>query len=838
MLKNTGWIKGIIWKVIYVIVCLICCVFIFESSYSVFKTRTVLFDSSGAYELRSGEIMTQEISGCSGNLKNIYIQFATSGRINNGQMKVRLLKESEAVHEWLFGADELKDNAYKKFTLPHYYTMDQDSSYSIQIEERYEGENAVAVYLSSRNSNLTGLDDNGRLADHTVCYQLESIGLKETRVFQCVLMLVLLVFFILLGTDKRVKNILKIIIAVVIALFVSVIILDLFERINTEVPIIKAAFIGEKEEVQAGESKTYNFSDPWCEFDVLEVFFEADNVNGMHVALSDASTGELIDERYMDENTIVTDASSGRNAVMLSPGHSMEKGGYVISVDNGGTSSVFLNMNGGNLDVMAIKYTRIGIYMAILVMMILAAYISVLVLLTRRDKPLSPVKFFLISVIALGLCHYILFLPWSMPDTNSHYPAVYRLSNMLLGFPEDQEWTCRAEDGRYFVSVSRDFRPQIRSYADTAYNFTLFCRDDGITDFPANEARMKFYSILCYWPQTLGLTLGRVLGLSAIACAYLARLGIFIFYVWGCCHAVRVTPVGKSIFAFIALMPMPLSNSSGISYDPLVFITTMNFTASVLALNHKPASKKLWIEAMIWAFMVGGTKGGGYLILLPLVVLLFDRTKIKESSIRCLSIIGSGVFSVLLFNKLLQVGNALFQFGAENNGNMSTMDALRDPIRYLQMSFLTYISEGNDFIFDLIGTNLAWVERTVPAYVLAGLALIVIIYAVMEKDELTLDKRHKYVFVFIIALLTVTLPAMLLSFTYKGARMVLGLQGRYYLPIHALILLLLTKFSLHQDNLAGMDGVKECVVKNRLIYIYGLLSCLAVYYMMRMYLLR
>ena len=235
MLKNTGWIKGIIWKVIYVIVCLICCVFIFESSYSVFKTRTVLFDSSGAYELRSGEIMTQEISGCSGNLKNIYIQFATSGRINNGQMKVRLLKESEAVHEWLFGADELKDNAYKKFTLPHYYTMDRDSSYSIQIEERYEGENAVAVYLSSRNSNLTGLDDNGRLADHTVCYQLESIGLKETRVFQCVLMLVLLVFFILLGTDKRVKNILKIIIAVVIALFVSVIILDLFERINTEV---------------------------------------------------------------------------------------------------------------------------------------------------------------------------------------------------------------------------------------------------------------------------------------------------------------------------------------------------------------------------------------------------------------------------------------------------------------------------------------------------------------------------------------------------------------------------------------------------------------------------
>ena len=108
----------------------------------------------------------------------------------------------------------------------------------------------------------------------------------------------------------------------------------------------------------------------------------------------------------------------------------------------------------------------------------------------------------------------------------------------------------------------------------------------------------------------------------------------------------------------------------------------------------------------------------------------------------------------------------------------------------------------------------------------------------MEKDELTLDKRHKYVFAFIIALLVVTLPAMLLSFTYKGARMVLGPQGRYYLPVHALILLLLTKFSLHQDIFAGTDSSKECVIKNRMIYIYGLLSCLAVYYMMRLYLLR
>lgn len=838
MLKNTDGNKGIIWKIIYVIVCLICCVFIFESSYSVFKTRTALYDTSEAYELRSGEIVTQEISGFSGNLKNIYILFATSGRINNGQMKVRLLKESEVVHEWLLGADELKDNAYKKFTLPRYYAMDQNSSYAIQVEERYEGENAVSLYLSAGSSNLTGSDDDGRLANHTICYQLESISLKETLIFQCVLMLILLVFFILLATDKRVKNIWKIIIAVMIALFVSVIILDLFERINTEVPIIKAAFTGEKEEVQAGESKTYNFSDPWCEFDVLEVFFDADDVNGMHVALSDAATGELIDEMYMDDNTIVSDASSGRNAIMLSPGYSMGKGGYVISVDNGGTSSVFLNMNGGNLDVMAIKYTRIGIYMAMLVMMILAAYISVLVLLTRGDKPLSLVKFFLLSAIAVGLCYFILFLPWSVPDTNSHYPAVYRLSNMLLGFPEDREWTCRAEDGRYFISVSRDFQPQIRSYADTVYNFTFFCQDERMIDFPADAQKMEFYSILCYWPQTLGLTLGRILGLGAIACTYLARLGIFIFYVWGCCHAVRVTPVGKSIFAFIALMPMPLSNSSGISYDPLVFITTLNFTASVLALNHKPASKKLWFEAVIWAFMVGGTKGGGYLILLPLALLLLDRTKIKGSSIRCLSIIGSGLFSVLLFNKLLQIGNTLFQFGAENNGNMSTMDALRHPIRYLQMALLTYISEGNDFIFDLLGTNLSWVERTVPAYVLAGLALIVILYAIMEKDELTLDKRHKYVFAFIIALLVVTLPAMLLSFTYKGARMVLGPQGRYYLPVHALILLLLTKFSLHQDIFAGTDSSKECVIKNRMIYIYGLLSCLAVYYMMRLYLLR
>ena len=169
---------------------------------------------------------------------------------------------------------------------------------------------------------------------------------------------------------------------------------------------------------------------------------------------------------------------------------------------------------------------------------------------------------------------------------------------------------------------------------------------------------------------------------------------------------------------------------------------------------------------------------------------------------------------------------------------MAAVFALEHPVKYVQMCLITYLEKANTLLFDMIGSNLAWLEYTIPPFVLAGLAFITILYAIFDEDEITLTPKFKYTFAFIAVLIVMTTPAMLLSWTDKGSTTISGLQGRYYLPALPIALLLITQFSLHITDLGKIEAEKACIIKNKFLYGFAVLSCLAVYYMMRLYLRR
>lgn len=77
---------------------------------------------------------------------------------------------------------------------------------------------------------------------------------------------------------------------------------------------------------------------------------------------------------------------------------------------------------------------------------------------------------------------------------------------------------------------------------------------------------------------------------------------------------------------------------------------------------------------------------------------------------------------------------------------------------------------------------------------------------------------------------------MLLSWTPEGSDIILGLQGRYYLPALPLFLLACTKFSLPGGPV--LQRGQLAAAGRRFMMTFCLLSCLSVYYMMRLYLTR
>ena len=219
-------------------------------------------------------------------------------------------------------------------------------------------------------------------------------------------------------------------------------------------------------------------------------------------------------------------------------------------------------------------------------------------------------------------------------------------------------------------------------------------------------------------------------------------------------------PIGKYIIGGVLLLPMSLMMASAISYDPLVLVSSANFIASIFKRKLEPKKKFTLIECMVWAFVLGGIKGGGYLILLPLVLTLLDRNK---ENLQNVLILLTGGTSAFLFDVVLPAGSALFQFGAEGSGKLYASYAIEKPLEFLNMCAESYFQCLDYLVINMAGTHIAWLENTIPAFIITGSVFILIIISIYEKDSLRLQSKDKYTMLFVIFLTILLTPAMLLS---------------------------------------------------------------------------
>lgn len=536
---------------------------------------------------------------------------------------------------------------------------------------------------------------------------------------------------------------------------------------------------------------------------------------------------------------------------------------------------------GESLNYQLLRTSTLGYRLACLVFLILGAYLLAVFVLASGlsgGMEFSAERFFMTSVIPLSLIYLVLMLPWSPPDTGSHILATYRYSNILLGSGGDAEWTGRADDAALFPDewkkdgISTKFNPDMRQYAETYLNIRPFVRDRTPAPIGSDE-KMKYYSVFNYLPQVIGLSMGRLLRLGTVPALWLARLAILAAWIAACRHAVRIVPVGKILFAAVPLLPISLMIGSSISYDAMVMISTLCFTASVLRLSREARSNRPLtlpvLECALWAALIGSVKGGGYLILLLLLALCVTAD-IPASLKKVLPVLAAGGLSALLFDVVLAPAS-LFQFGEAGSGKLTASFALAHPMQYLDMLMTTYIENADAIFMGVGGTRLGWMEAVIPDLVIACLLFAVIVFASAKKNKEQFDftPRVRRVILIVLAVIVLFMPAMLLSWTTPGSEIIMGLQGRYYLPVLPLFLLLAAGSlsqripaslpaaagedpeELYGGSFAGgvspAGGVSsadsvfsagENTGARRFIFWFCLLSCLCVYYMLKLYLTR
>lgn len=828
--------------VIFLILMLIILIAMVSRLKNAFEYKTNKLDVSEVYVLQDNKTIIQDLECFSEEIKGISIKFGTYQRINKGEVWVALNENGNPIKEMVYEMEYLVDNSYQDSIFENPIRINKNSKYSLAITAKYKDrESAVAVYISTGGN---GLFAESNMFNGTLCYQLiysNTALQKQILIFSLIVFFLIFILLLLKINFNNFRIGKAVIVSLIVLISFETITIDLLKHINTDIVLKSFESSDKMYTIEPGETWKFTYDANLMDFTSFEFLVEGEQTTEIFIKVVEEETGIEYFNRLLNSSEIITDEVTGKPAILIS-GYLTDddflgfpKGKYNIdftnmSKDRPVSFSAIEDANGNQIvNASLIKNTWIGHRIAFLLILLLLIYIIFIYFWER--KSLTIEKFFLLSVIPLSITYFVLMLPWSAPDTEAHFLATYRLSNILLG---NNPWDGRISDIQFHRNMW-SVNPDMKGIAAIVFNAKLQIEDANLMPWPNPPKRMEYYSLVCYLPQVLGLCLGRILGLSSVWTIYLARLFMLIVYVLACYNAIKKAPIGKSIFALIPLLPMALMMSSAISYDPLVLITTLNFFACILKMYKEPKSKIALLESMFWTFLIGAIKGGGYLIFLPTVFILLSGS-IKKM-LRIGLVIGSGIFSVLLFDIILPSGLELYQFGEEASGNLSVSYAFANPLQYVDMCIGTYLKYMDNLIINMGGTKLAWLEDTIPAVIIVGLMLMIGVFSIFEKDQIEFRYRDKVVFLFVIVLEFFITPVMLLSWTPIGNTVIEGVQGRYYLPVLPLIIMMLTKFSLHvgEERITEENRIR---IQNNCYIIFALLSCISVYYMMRIYLRR
>ena len=829
-IRNYLSLKGII----YVSIVLILMLLFLEHTGSMFVEKTEMPLAVEPVGMENNVEYRQKIPYTEGELKGFQVEFGTYGRSNNGRLKASLIRDNTELQTWEIDTVKLVDNSFRKFEIADPVRITPYSSYFIVLNDRYEGTNGIAFY-TSRDSNKIEYGGNvlsGR--SFSVIYEIgnNTQGSFYQKAFTIFLIFVIIVTSIFIN-PKEVNTLSYILFLVCGILCFRVFDYNIFQNLSKVEYVADWQQSQKYDTIEPGISKKYNINLSHMQFDTFKIYLEGENRENIHIRIVKNDGVSYFDDD-IGSQFIIGEGRTGKTAVLAYRQETFAPGLYTVEIKNTGEKAFQVSVrDNGDLNFGLSNHTLLSVKIALFIIAMLVIYVALIFILLAYSSKLNVEKWFLVTVIPFAAIYLVLFAPWSQPDTGAHMYATYRLSNKILGYDEADRWKGRKEDAEFMQYVwGQDSNPSLKSYSGISAYSHFICDKPEIVDLPSGADHMIFYSAINYLPQVLGLTLGRLLNLSTVISIYLGRIFILLLYIVVMYRNIKKIPCGKWIIATVALLPMALMMSSAVSYDAMVIISSLSFITCVLRLRRENTILA-YIETVFWAFIAGAVKGGGYvLILLPLLFTVFDNNDKKNSLFKIAGVAAAGCFSVLLFDKLIPASLG-FQFGSDSNSRYTAAFALHEPLKYLDMAMSSYFLYIDALSINIGGTNLAWLEGTIPATVIALFMLIGGVQSVFEKDKFEPRKFEIWFGVFILVIGILCIPAMLLSWTYVDSHMILGLQGRYFLPLLPIFYYVTTKFALHAYGKQN----HYLIMKKGIIWM-SFLSSIFVYYMMKLYLTR
>jgi uncharacterized membrane protein len=395
--------------------------------------------------------------------------------------------------------------------------------------------------------------------------------------------------------------------------------------------------------------------------------------------------------------------------------------------------------------------------------------------------PNTPEAAFLVIGALAGVVFILVTPPFGGADEPAHWYRAYQVSEGTFRAEHDGDrvggllpTSLRlSSDERPWRGGSAPLRAQVRSFLD--FRNTVV------------------YAPVPYLPHAVAIAAGRRAHLHPLSLFYLARTAGLVAALTLSFLAIRITPLGKRTFLLLALTPVAIRQMSLVSVDSVTNGVSLLFVAMCLraALAGTPFRARddrgtlgVWSVVMSLSKIAYVPLSGLSLLPRP------GRTETRRIDWGgALVVIGLGVAGVVAWMWFIGDLYAAQRIAPDANPTRQAAIIFGDPVRYGRVLVTDLLRNGTRYVWQGLGYG----GTLSPGFAWPHVALLIGIALLDGNPGLGLGRWDRGLIV-VVAAVTYALVTTLnyLAWTSVGSASITFVQGRYYIPIAPLLLLLVS----------------------------------------------
>ncbi|MFT8888731.1 MAG: DUF2142 domain-containing protein, partial [Ethanoligenens sp.] len=454
----------------------------------------------------------------------------------------------------------------------------------------------------------------------------------------------------------------------------------------------------------------------------------------------------------------------------------------------------------------------------------------------------NHVKVFVLLCMTFGLFFIFLTPPFNVPDEAGHFEQSYYVAHGQLMPKVDAHGNVYGTIDKGYLSF-RNVWPgvQFDTNKKVTYANIHATLESASDNTPAKiPYRYFYYPFILYIPQAVGMTVGKFLFhlfrmnqyYNTFQQMIFARLFNLFFYMVVVACAIKIIPFFKRTMLFVALMPMTIYVAASCSADTFVYAICFLAVAYILKLAY---AKDVQVIGKKEIACLSGLCGlllfskSIYILVFGLCLLIprekFKGMKRKLRSLLVAALIGCVIFGIwyATLKTLTQTMTpGSFYAWGKNGVAISKTESLQvhyiltHPIRYLMIMYNDFFMQRG-YLVSFIG-RFGWLDTIVPAAFTVFYATLLIVSALMEHFPFHLEKwKRLWMLILSGGVVVLVDTSQYVSWTSHpvyigglgiiGGTEIIGVQGRYFIPIALVALLLLAnRFAVQFRMLGKMNG--------------------------------